>query len=358
MHHIRALAALALLTAPLTAISAQESITAAAARPAKPPTIVIGLKKWTRDQVNDTLVRRFGDSEGLESHACGANLMEVGFPRTSAFYFSSKNAPAQTVVALVEPGDTSAIQAIRVGNKSAPLPAGWAEALQPYTGTYISRKDSTKVITYLKSNEFNNALRLYTLVARGQADSAKMFAPKAKLTEEQMKLWDFLSANKSADSKAQALNILANDSSGNHRALAAAVLFNFGTTDDTWHTLLHHVRDPSQSVDGVAAMVLSLLTGTTDRKIDWAPAAEDARALLAGSDLWNILTVMGVLSKTEIDPSLAKKVLADNGTYVLGYAAINTVPAANLPARRLLKQLSGQDYADNVDKWKAWIDTL
>src|SRR5688572_12305231 len=69
-----ALATLAIINLPWTSVVAQE--TAAAERPAKPPTIVIGLKKWTRDQVNQALVDKFGPSEGLESHACGANLVE------------------------------------------------------------------------------------------------------------------------------------------------------------------------------------------------------------------------------------------------------------------------------------------
>ncbi len=92
--------------------------------------------------------------------------------------------------------------------------------------------------------------------------------------------------------------------------------------------------------------------------MDWQPAAPDIRVLLAGGNLWVLPDVMQVLVRTGVSSALARTLLADNGTYVVGYAGLHGVDGYARAAQALLARLNGADHGANVEAWRRWIATL
>ena len=54
------------------------------------------------------------------------------------------------------------------------------------------------------------------------------------------------------------------------------------------------------------------------RPVDWAPAAETLRAIMDGTNLFAVASLMQALTMTEISPELAEEEIGD-GRYVLAY---------------------------------------
>ena len=90
--------------------------------------------------------------------------------------------------------------------------------------------------------------------------------------------------------------------------------------------------------------------------MDWAPAAENLRAILDGTNLFAIDPLMGVLARTEISPELADAILGD-GRYVLAYLG-SPNPLVRGNAYRFLRQISGLDFGHDADRWAEWIESL
>jgi hypothetical protein len=92
------------------------------------------------------------------------------------------------------------------------------------------------------------------------------------------------------------------------------------------------------------------------RPVDWAPVAGTLRAILDGTNLFAVEPLMSVLTRTEISPDLADEVIGD-GRYVLAYLH-SPNRMIRLSAERFLRQISGEDYGNDVERWEEWIASL
>jgi len=290
----------------------------------------IGLKHWTVQNVKDSLVKYVpGSDTTLTSHNCGAELHELGFPRTASIIY-----PKANIVTVVEPQDSTAASANPVITTTQPLPPEWKMALDPlvnHTGQF-------------KNGVFDVALKLYPLILTGKRDSlgTLMKTQGGDIPPQFDSLWAFFKSHAREEDFAQALAILNSDSAYAHRALALAVVSNFASKDAAWWTLMHAIRDPHPDKPNAGFVASQILIGWlrdgVARPVEWKTQIPDLHALLAGANLWLLPTVMQVLTYTKVNPSLAHDLLANNATYVLGYAR-SVDPDAAKAGRGLLMQL-------------------
>ena len=140
-----------------------------------------------------------------------------------------------------------------------------------------------------------------------------------------------------------------------NRMSAAVVLSNFGARDSTWYTLAHALRDPHEAVRGAAAGSLNALS---PRAVDWTPAIDDLRALLAGTNVSAIGQVFRLLVRTQVDPQLAAALLHDNADWLLDHLG-SEAPGVAKDAHALLVRLNGgRDLGASRSAWEAWVMSL
>jgi len=170
-------------------------------------------------------------------------------------------------------------------------------------------------------------------------------------------LRSFLRARQSPAEFQLALATLAGDGNSKNRVVAAVLLTNFAASDSSWWALLDALRDPTAFVGATASQVLSMLARSRPRRVDWAPIAPTARALLDGTNLFAHNDVMTALAATDVSPVLAPRLLGGGGVLILAKLG-SSDPSGRVAAHRLLVQLSGRDYGFAVDEWRRWIATL
>lgn len=310
---------------------------------------IIGLKRWTVQNVKDSLVKYVpGSDTTLTTRSCGAELRELGFPRTASIIYPTRN-----VVSVVEPQDSAAAATNPEIRTIQPLPAAWQAALDPLVNS----------AGQFKNGVFDVGLKLYPLILAGKRDSlgAMMKAQGGDMPPQFDSLWAFFKAHASQQDLTQALDILHTDSLYAHRALAMAVLSNFSSNDEAWWALMHSLRDPHPDRNNAGFVASEILMGwlrdSVARPIQWKSQIADLHALFAGANLWLLPTVMQVLTYTKVDPALAHALLANNATYVLGYARSADPDAASI-GRQLLVQFGARDFGANAAQWEQWAKTL
>ena len=106
-------------------------------------------------------------------------------------------------------------------------------------------------------------------------------------------------------------DVLASDASPEARTVATLLLVNFMDEDASWHALVGSAIDPVPQVTQVAMSMLSGLMLRKDGPVDWSGARTPLSAILAGTNPF--------------------------------------------PALRLLRAVSGEDFATDVDAWRSWI---
>jgi hypothetical protein len=167
----------------------------------------------------------------------------------------------------------------------------------------------------------------------------------------------FLQAHSTAKDRQVALATLAVNGNSNDRVVAVVILANFASSDSTWWALTEALRDPAVAVRGTAAQVLTALSRRAPRRVNWAPATSTLRALLDGTNLFAHNEVMEVLAATEIDPALARPLLAGGGYIVLAKLRSQGM-AERQASRRFLVQVAGHDLGESPTAWQEWLHAL
>jgi hypothetical protein len=311
------------------------------------PVQLIGLHTWTRQMVKDSLAKKVpGSDTTLSTHACGAEMLQLGFVRTAAIYY-----PTRIIVSVVEPQDSALVRTNPAILTTKPLPDGWQAVLQQHLD----------MEGQFKNGLFTFGVEYYTLFVAGKGDSVRAAITEGGMTIPPAldSLWTFLAAHGTDADRIRALDILEHDSAATHRTMAIGVLTNFPHRDDVWRALLHVLRDRND-VPGVwltAKKVLARWVGMEPRKVDWAPSTDDLRAFFAGANLWALPDIMRILTVTQVDPTLAPAILAHNDVFVLGYAESGDAQAAKI-GQDFLTQMSGREYGADMSKWRAWSSAL
>lgn len=309
------------------------------------PLEVIGLHRWTYQQLEDSLAVH---GESLRSHACAAVLQgQLGFPSAAVNVFmANPGAPPTFVVTVVEPDDST-----RATRRTIDGPAG--EAAWP--GLRAVASDSVR----FRADMLMNELQFAGMVRQLGADSVRaLLTPLlgAARMEAALPMVATLHQHDAAEDLAAALRILAEDGDVDNRILAAFVLSNFAASDAAWYALVAGMRDPSDRVAGAARSALNSMRQAGARPIDWTPAVDDLEPLLAGAYVWGYTDLLLTLVATEIDAALAPVLLTGSPHLLLSHARAQFAGARN-PAAAFLGRMSGAPDA-GVDAWEAWATSL
>lgn len=314
---------------------------------------IIGLHRWTRQMIQDSLAAHFtGPDASLESHACAVNLREIGFAAAAVQVFlnpgPTSNGNRWTLITVVEPQDSARVRPISHFPDSLADRAEWAG---------IRSAVATASGHSFGPAEFMRAAQFYPLFAAGRKEAALTLLKRVGAPTGTAKAYPILAHHDSASDLSAALQSISTDANTNNRVIAAALLANFAASDSTWWALVKALRDHEEPVADMAGQSLNALARVNPRPVDWAPEADDLRALLGGTDLWQLNTLIEVLLKTQVSPTLASVMLRDNAELVASYAT-SSVPQVSKPARALLVRLSGKDLGSERSAWIAWADNL
>jgi hypothetical protein len=297
----------------------------------------VGLHHWTIQMIQDSMkVHAPGEPLGQ----CAAVLRALGFPSAQSLGMTSAEGRSSTLVLLVEPQDSALVRYRKLPTRErAPLPA-WRDG-------YSILKDH--VVAYQTgAQDFGiHATRDTTiehLILRSRPDDSA----------EVRFFWQFLERSRNPQSANLAERTLLEDASVDNRRLAAAILGAQRGRVRAWYALVKGLRDPDERVAAAAEMGLtSLLTGTQSR-IDWRPARADIKAILDGTNVLGLRTMLLVLTKTKVDPMLARTLIPENGGLGLDLLGSHS-PAHRDAAHAFLIRLAGKDLGPSTDNWRTWL---
>jgi hypothetical protein len=318
------------LALPVTAAMSQEVETPAGA------VEFVGLHHWTIQMIQDSMKVH---APGKPLGQCAGVLRALGFPSAQSLGWTSADGRSSTLVLLVEPQDSALVRYRKLPTqKSGPLSA-WRDGyriLRDHVAAYQSGTQNFGI-------HATRDTTIEQLILRSRSDSAEVRF-----------FWDFLERNRNSQSAKLAERILLEDASVDNRRLAASILGAQRGRVRAWYALVKGLRDPDERVAAAAEMGLtSLLTGTQSR-IDWRPAVADLRAILDGTNVLALRTTLLILTKTKVDPMLARALIRENGGLVLDLLASHS-PTHRNAAHAFLVRLAGKDLGSSTDKWRTWL---
>jgi hypothetical protein len=305
---------------------------------------IAGLSRRTPQDI-ERLIQEKSPGTNLSSGACAAVLeYELGFPDAAVIRHgmtilggpdSLQESPI-TLLLLVEPEDAERVRYLPApADSTGPVPE-WAEqyALYPMGGlSYAIRKHLGRP---LPSPE-------------RMPDTMRVLADRGA---------EFLAAHATEEDRRRALEVIRSDRDWINRSIAAAVLTSFPEEDSSWWAIAQVIRGigPRDYSGTVGIMALQGLETAHPRPVDWAPAVETLRAIMDGTNLFAVAPLMQALARTKISPELADEVIGD-GRYVLAYLH-SPNRGMRIQAEQFLRQISGQDFGDDVERWEEWIASL
>ena len=302
---------------------------------------ILGLERWTRRMLEDSIAH-YAPGQTLASAACIATLRgPLKFRDAYVGHYPPRpGAPAFLSIRLTEPGRPEAWRTMPQTAAYPSLLPAYAPLILPVT----TAKGAIWPGRLLDGMQWPDSLARKYMVpgmdSAGRVDYERVFA--------------FISSHRSAEDRQRALGAL--DSSGvyGNRIAAALVLSNFPEHDSTWYALARAVRDPHEAVRLAATTAIGRMPL---RRIDWAPAAADLRALLGGANLWAMDDVLTLLVKTEVSPTLVRSLLRSNDQWILRLLT-SEAPGTSVRAKALLVALhGGTDLGSTPGPWRAWIAT-
>ncbi len=301
---------------------------------------LIGLKRWTLAMIRDSLAR-YAPGDSLTSHACAAILRgKLGFADASVEYYPAGfdgRTKGYFAVPLVEPQDSARVRYRARPRDSIPDRADWAVAIA------IFRKQNQAFQSAIQWPSF--------LLGRIDPDSIEpRLAPARPLLE-------FLRRHRTEADRLSALWTLAHDGNSQQRAVAAVVLAGFPESDSTWWALADALRDQDGMVSATASQVLSTLSRSAAKPVNWAPMVDEVRAVLDGTNLFAHNSLLDALAATRVGPSLASALLRGGGELVLAKRRSEDSTGARA-ALRFLRQVSGRDFGQNAVAWENWVRSL
>ena len=302
---------------------------------------VIGLKRWTLPMIDDSL-RRYAPTDSLMSHACAGVLRQtLKFADASVVYYTGTFGDSvmkpYLAVTVVEPQDSALIRYRAPFKDSLPSRRAWRSIRTLYAKHNLAFQQALQRPAFLWSD-----------AALPVADSA--LRPVLPLRR-------FLSAHNTTKDRQAALSTLATNGNEEDRVVAVVLLTNFAESDSTWWALTEALRDPTATVRGTAAQVLTTLSRRAPHRVDWTPATATLRALLDGTNLFAHNQVMEVLAATQVDSALARPLLNGGGDLVLAKLRSQGM-AEKQASRRLLVQLAGRDLGESPMAWEEWLRGL
>lgn len=297
----------------------------------------VGLHRWTVEMIQDSMKVR---APGQPLGQCAAVLRTLGFPSAQSLYTRSGNGPPSTLVILVEPQDSSRVRYRTLpAREKGPIPA-WSEG-------YAILKDHVAA--------YQEAAQTFGIYATHDTTLERLILGSYPNDSAALRsFWRFLDRSRNAQSRSLAEHTFREDASVDNRIIAAAILGAQRGRARAWYALVKGLRDPDERVAAAAEMGLtSLLIGPQSR-IDWRPVLADVRAVLDGTNVLALRTMLLVLTKTKVDPMLASALVPENGGLVLDFLGSHSL-AHRDAAHAFLIRLAGKDLGLSSDDWRKWL---
>ena len=297
----------------------------------------VGLHRWTIPMIQDSMKVH---APGQPLGRCAAVLRALGFPSAESLYTTSPEGRSSTLVIVVEPQDSVLVRYRRLPTRARTSLKAWGPAYR------ILRTDVAAYQTGAQTfgiHAVGDTAREHLILRSYPNDSAQVRA-----------FWRFLERSRNAQSANLAERTLLEDANVENRILAAAVLGAQRGRVRAWYALVKGLRDPDERVAAAAEMGLTSLSTGAQSRIDWRPALADVRAILDGTNVLGLRTTLVVLTKTQIDPTLAPALLRENGGLVMDLLGSHS-PAHRDAAHEFLVRLAGKDLGLSPDNWKMWL---
>lgn len=300
---------------------------------------VVGLRRWTVPMIQDSL-SKYSPGDSLHHHACASVLRySLGFADAAATSYSD-DGREYVVVSVVEPQDSARVRYRRTAFDSVAARPEWSEAVAVLT----------------RSPRVFNASASEYLAQRG-APRGPVPAHLARDSADVRRVWSFLDTHRREQDYELALVTLLADDNYRDRIVAATLLGNFPGRDPAWWALVEAMREEDGAVKIASATVLTHMSRTNPRPIDWRPAASAVHSMLNGTSLFTLDVLMDVLPRTTRRGEYAAPFLSGGGEMLLAYLGARR-PELRLGARQALVAVSGQDFGFDQDRWRNWIGTL
>lgn len=301
---------------------------------------ILGLGRWTPAMLQDSLAVRAPNASPTSPKLAATLRDKLGFPETMAQRQAGDSA-VNVLIAVIEPQEKARIRRRNLGTDKAASPnSPWPELAQLARTKLGLLSDALEPPIYARSVGLPPAVPLEL-----RPDSSEV-----------RQVWATLERHRQSASVNAANKVLSSSPNVYDRLGAVAVLSNFENEDAAWHAMAGAILDPDTSVSALARRVLRSFATHAPRNVDWRPAAQDLHAILNGSALARLGTVLDVLVITGAGPDLAKPLLNDGGHAVLMFAGAAN-PAFRLPSHRLLRAVSGENRG-TPEEWRAWIAGL
>jgi hypothetical protein len=301
----------------------------------------IGLKNWSAQDLYDNIK---ASNPGKPFHACAVYLKDVlkfADAAVTAYYSEGR---MYILVIVVEPQFASRIRYNPPLKEPKPVITRWSALAEIYK---------------LHPNEYMFALQLVGYrFGTPHYDISKAGLSFGDDTISTIKkVWHALELDNTPKDRSLALETLKNDANFINRILALSVLSNFLGQDSAWQATLNAFCDSDARVLNSATAVLENYARVQKRAVDWSPAVETIRALLAGTNAFAFIPTLRILTETKISPNLAAPILKGGGDLLLDFLRANRQSERDL-AHNLLVQLARQDLGYDSVKWSAWIASL
>jgi hypothetical protein len=305
----------------------------------------IGLKSLTAEELMSRLAEH---DKPKKPHLCAATLKQVGLADAAVEWTFQEDKSLVIVVTCVEEA-----AGIRYNPEAAAepreFPRSWTPVLE---GAKSPGEFQFGIIHYGRLLASPDTPRAQLIEAIKKEAGGQLHCPESAITDG----WDAIGSAAAPDDLDLALWTLRNDREATHRAAAACVLLNFADDDRAWHALVHALRDTHGRVSSISEQCLGTLVKYRARRVDWAPAADDVRPILEGTNPFALRDVMKALVVTEASPELAGKLLSRRCTIIADIAVANEKSGREL-ALSLLRRLSGKPQADAAELRK-WLASL
>jgi len=297
----------------------------------------VGLHHWTIQMIQDSMKVH---APGKPLGQCAGVLRSLGFPSAQSLGATSAEGRSSTLVLLVEPQDSALVRYRKLPTRErAPIPV-WRDG-------YVILRDHVAAYETGAQDFGIHATRDTTI-------EHLILRSRPRDSAEVRFFWQFLERSRDPQSANLAERTLLEDGSVDSRRLAAAILGAQRGRVRAWYALVKGLRDPDERVAAASEMGLtSLLTGRQSR-IDWRPALADVRAVLDGTNVLALKTMLLVLTKTKVDPMLSRNLVRENGGLVLDLLDSHS-PAHRDAAHAFLIRLAGKDLGPSANSWRTWL---
>ena len=303
---------------------------------------VLGLERWSLRMIQDSL-DKYAPGESLASHACAEVLRyKLGFADASSNSYSDvRDTIERVVVAVVEPQNSA-----RVRHRTLPM-----DSTTPY-------QPWSYAIAALQHRPGAVQAAVHTYL-RWYRDSANTPVPEWASADSVAirSYWRFLAAHRTSKDYRAARALLLTSHDYRNRVVAATILANFNDRDATLHALLEATREQDGIVTAFAGSVLDAIAVDAPRTVDWRPVSASLHAILDGTSLFQLPSVMRVLVATGVRPTMARALLRRGGHMLVAYASAQH-PVPKSDAHRLLVALAGRDLGQDAAVWRRWIESL